>query len=293
MKVRISDGPLIVEADTLGAEMVSVRAGDKEWLWQNENGQWAGHAPVLFPVCGNCALIEGGREYLVGRHGFARKSMFTLKEQKPNSVCFELRSSENTREKFPYEFIFRVRYRLRGTRLRITYEIENPSQGELYFSCGGHESFVLDDPLGEYGLRFSRQEKFCALLHDSEGRLTGERADFGEGTYFPFPEEFLSEGRTVIFGGLQSRKAYLVHRGQIAAAITFRDFENLLLWRVGNSQMICIEPWHNLPDGDKVGEFSKREGIICVPAYAKQKFTREIVYRVEWSATEKSDRRKT
>ena len=288
MRVSISDGPLIVEADTLGAELTSVRAGEKEWLWQNGNGQWAGHAPVLFPVCGNCALISGGREYPVGRHGFARKSEFRLIEKKSDSVCFELTSNENTRAKFPYEFIFRVRYRVCGTRLRIVYEIENPSKEELYFSCGGHESFVLDEPLSEYGLRFSRQEKFSALLHDDEGRLTGEMADFGEGTYFPFPEAFLTEGRTVIFGGLQSRKAYLMHRGQIAAAITFRDFENLLLWRAGSEQMICIEPWHNLPDGDKVGEFSKREGVICVPACEKKKLTREIVYRVEWSAADKS-----
>ena len=278
MRVAFSNGILSAEADTYGAELVSVRVGGREWLWQNESGEWAGHAPVLFPVCGNCALLSGGKRYPVGRHGFARKSEFTLKEKRQNAVCFELRSTAETREKFPYEFIFRVRYRISGAKLSIVYEIHNPSKGELYFSCGGHESFALDAPLSEYGLRFSRNEKFSALLHDDDGKLTGETLDFGEGAYFALPEDFLSEGRTVIFGGLRSRRAALCYSGSPISYISFGGFENLLLWRAGSSQMICIEPWHNLPDGKEVGEFSKREGIICVPAFEKRRFVREITY---------------
>ena len=278
MRVTFSDDMLTVEADTLGAELVSVRMGGRELLWQNENGAWAGHAPVLFPVCGNCTLLKDGKKYPVGRHGFARKSEFTLTEHTKNAVCFELKSFEETREKFPYEFVFRVRYRLNGARLRIIYEIENPASEELYCSCGGHESFALDAPLGEYGLRFSRKEKFCALLHDGEGRLTGEQLDFGEGTYFPLPADFLTEGRTVIFGGLHSRRARLCRQGSPVAEITFTGFENLLLWRAGDSQMICIEPWHNLPDNQTIGEFSKREGIMTIPAHQKRKFIRDITY---------------
>ena len=278
MRVNFSSGILSVEADTLGAELVSVRIDERELLWQNENGQWAGHAPVLFPVCGNCRLIAEGIEYPVGRHGFARTSEFTLKKQSRNGVTFELKSSPETLKKFPYEFIFRVKYQLIGARLRIVYEIQNPAERTLYCSCGGHESFALTAPLGEYGLRFSRIEKFDALLHDDEGRLTGETKSLGEGTYFRFPEEFLQEGRTVIFGGLRSRRAHLCHQGSPVAEIAFTDFDNLLLWRAGEANMICVEPWHNLPDGKTVGEFSTREGIMAIPPRGRRRFVRDITY---------------
>lgn len=280
MKIQFSNGILSAEADTLGAELVSVRLRGEERLWQNASGEWAGHAPVLFPVCGNTAVIAGGKEYPAGRHGFARKSEFTLKSKRKNSVCFELRSDAHTEECYPYPFVLRVRYTLRGATLRIAYEVENPAESELCFSCGGHESFALTRPLGEYELQFSRREKFRALLHDGEGKLTGETLDLGEGTGFPLPEAFLTEGRTVIFGDLRSRKVRLSEKsGRAVAEISYRGFSNLLLWRAGTAQMICIEPWHNLPDGASApAEFSEREGVVHVPPRGKHKFVREITY---------------
>lgn len=280
MRVAFSNGILSAEADTCGAELVGLCFEGRERLWQNESGEWAGHAPVLFPVCGNCAVHEGGRVYPMDRHGFARRSEFTIKEKRDNGVCFELISNEYTRERFPYSFVFRVRYMLLGVKLQIVYEVENPAGSELYFSCGGHESFALERPIGEYELRFPKREKFLSHVHNGEGRLTGETLDLGQGTRLPLPEAFLSEGRTAIFGDLRSRSVCLCERGgKPLAKITYRGFPNLLLWRPGSAQMICIEPWYNLPDGtEPLSDFSKREGVVCVPSHKKHKFVREITY---------------
>ena len=279
MRVRFSNGIITAEADTHGAELVSVAVGGRERLWQNQSGEWSGHAPVLFPVCGKCSVLLNGREYEVGRHGFARNSEFTLVEERKNAVSFQLRSSAETKLRYPFDFIFRVRYLLIGARLKIVYEIENPSAGVLYFSCGAHESFALERPVGEHELLFSRKENFSSLLHDENGCLNGEAVSFGEGTRLALDEDFLSEGRTIIFKGLRSRRVVLCERGGNAVAkIKFSGFPNLLLWRAGQAPFLCIEPWHNLPDDGKSVAFPNREGVIALHAHQKKKFTREIEY---------------
>ena len=277
MKISFSNDILFAEADTLGAELISIRLHGHEKLWQGN--EWPHHAPILFPVCGCCRPIIGGKEYPLERHGFAREKKFQVKVQRKNAVCFELCSDEETRAQFPYDFIFRVRYSLRENRLHIAYEIENPADTTLYFSCGGHESFSLPRPLKEFELRFSVREKFTTLLHNNAGLLTGETLDFGTGTNFPLPDDFLVNGNTLIFKNIRSRRLWLCERGgKRVAEVSFSGFENLLLWRTDSQDMLCIEPWHNLPDGLVPVEFSEKEGIVALPPRKKKKFIRTITY---------------
>lgn len=277
MRSTITNGILDVSVDTFGAELVSVRFHGREKLWQGS--EWPHHAPILFPVCGNCDLRLDGVEYPIEWHGFARKSEFALCDKRGQSVCFELHASEKTRECYPFEFCFRVMYSLYGASLRIVYEIENLGNGMMYFSCGGHESFALAHPLGEYELRFEKAEVFEHNVHDEEGRLTGETITLGAGTRLPLPAGLLTGGNTLIFKGLRSRKVQLCKTdGNSVAEISFVDFSNLLLWRVGESKMICIEPWHNLPDGPVPIEFSEKDGVVALPPHRKKKFIRSIKY---------------
>ena len=275
MKIAFDNGVIFAEADTLGAELISIRYRGQEKLFQGN--AWPHHAPVLFPVCGNCALQIGGKVYPLDRHGFARKSEFVLRSKRKNAVCFELRANQQTKAWYPFDFCFRVKYSLRGAGLYITYEVENFGNDTLYFSCGGHESFALKGPIDAYELQFDRAQRFVHLPHDGQGRLTGEKVDLGLGTILPIPA--LKDGNTLILGRLHSRRVRLCERGGRALAeISFQGFPNLLLWRVGEENMICIEPWHNLPDGPESMEFAQKEGIIALPPQKVRKFVRKIEY---------------
>ena len=275
MKVTFDSGILFAEADTLGAELTSIRIRGREKLWQGS--AWPHHAPILFPVCGNCDLRLNGKQYPLERHGFARKSEFTVLSKRKNAVCFELRSNPQTKECYPFDFCFRVTYSLRGTCLNISYEVENLGDGTMYFSCGGHESFALERPLEDYELQFNQEENFVHLPHDENGRLTGEQVELGSGTRLPIPP--LTGGNTLILGNLRSRHVRLCEKeGRWLADISFGGFSNLLLWRVGEERMICIEPWRNLPDGTREQEFSEKEGIIALPPQATKKLIRKIEY---------------
>ena len=281
MEVKLQDGALSVTVSTLGAEAVSAVYGGKERLWQNDNGSWTGHSPVLFPVCGHCGVTVNGTSYPIRAHGFAKRKEFTVEKRGENFAEFVLRSDEETLKVFPFQFLFRVRYTVSGNALTVTCTVENPATTPAYFFCGGHPSFVLEGGVENYAVGFEREEKFLHLQHDENGYLTGETIDFGSGKKFPLPKEYLQEGRTVIFGNVRSRKIALTRlSGEKVAELKFDGFPHLLLWRPNGANMICLEPWQNLPDRANVpdAEFSQKSGVNCVPQGGQRTFTYEIKY---------------
>lgn len=279
MKYQLSDGNISLCVDSNGAEMISLVYDGRERLWQNETGEWSGHAPVLFPVCGKCSVIVNGREYPIEKHGFARKREFSVAERGRDFIAFRLLADEETKKVFPFDFAFTVRYRLFENAVEVVYETENAGTEPLYFSCGGHESFALEKPIEDYEVRFEREEKLIALVHDDEGRLTGEKKLLSENGILPLKTEYFTGDSTLIFGNLQSRKATLYGNGRAVAQTGFEGFENFLLWKPQQANMICLEPWLNLPDtvGERK-EFSRKTGVVCVPPKGKRIFRRKITY---------------
>ncbi len=279
MQYQLANGKISMCADNNGAEMVSLVCRGKERLWQNETGEWSGHAPVLFPVCGKCSVIVNGRGYPIEKHGFARKREFSVVEHGKDFITFRLLADEETKKVFLFDFAFTVRYHLFENAVEVVYETENADTKPLCFSCGGHESFALETPIEDYEVRFEKEEKLIALVHDSEGWLTGEKKLLSENGVLPLKADYFTNGNTLIFGNLQSRKATLYGNGRAVAQTEFEGFENFLLWKPQRANMICLEPWLNLPDtmGERK-EFSRKTGVVCVSPKGKRIFRRKITY---------------
>lgn len=281
MIYTISNDILTVQVSTLGAELVSVKKDGKERLWQNENGGWNGHAPVLFPVCGDCTMILRGKEYPIKKHGFARGSEFELQGKSKTELTMRLTSSDVTREVYPYVFDFFVTYRLDGAKLEIVYEVHNKTDRIMYVSLGSHESYQLDGEIGEYEVVFNKKEKFDSYIHNPDiAALTGETLNFGEGDTIQFPQEFM-ETDCLIFKELNSTEVTLQKiGGEKVAKLYFEDYKNFLFWHPAGSRMVCMEPWHNLPDTveEKKLEFSRKLGVQYIEPQSKDKYTHTIEY---------------
>ncbi|MBQ8290924.1 MAG: hypothetical protein IJX88_00230 [Clostridia bacterium] len=281
MQYTISNGNLTVTADTLGAEIISVKKNGKEWVWQNQDGNWDGHGPLLFPVCGHFGLTVDGVFYDLPAHGFSRKSQYTLVDKGEDFLIFELRANEQTKAVYPFDFVVTVGYALTGDTLTIRFEVENPAEKTLYFACGGHESFNLDKNIGNYELRFEKTEHLVHLYHNDDGYLDGKTLDYGVCDTFVLPEDFLQEGRTLIFKDINSRKLTFAKKGgEALVEVAFDGFKNLLLWRELDSPFLCIEPWSNLPDYENAPdvEFSTKEGVFAVAPKDKKSLVRTIKY---------------
>ena len=281
MNYTIKNDKISVTATDAGAEVLSVVVGEKERVWQNPTGEWAGHAPLLFPVCGHFGVTVDGTSYPIKSHGFAKRETFALKDKGEDFITFSLSANGETRKVFPFEFIFNVTYRIDGNTLFIEYLVENPAQKPLYFACGGHESFALDEDVGKYEIGFEKEEKLVHYYHDKNGYLSGETKEYGNGQPLSLPADFLQDGETLIFKDVLSRKVNLARKGgKPIISLTFEGFSNLLVWRAGKAKYVCIEPWTNLPDyantPDK--EFSQKEGVIKVEANSSKKLVRTISY---------------
>ena len=270
-----------IKINSLGAEVRSVIHNGKERAWQNETGEWAGCAILLFPFAGFNRLVYDGVDFGIQKHGFCRNEEFTLISQAENSIVFELCANDRTRVVYPYEFAFRVKYELVDGGYEISYTIKNTSDREIPFACGGHESFALDNDVENYYVEFENDEKFDFLVHNAGGMLTGEKISHGEGRTLPIEKDFTDNGRTVILGDINSRRVALYHkeRNEKIAEISFDGFSNLLLWHPHGSKMLCIEPWQCLPScADEIKEFKDREGVINLSENCEIAFTRTITY---------------
>ena len=223
-----------------------------------------------------------GIEYPIKSHGFASRMAFSLVEKTETVMKFALETNEETKKVYPYDCRFTVTYAIEGDTLSIGFDIENLADTPLYFACGAHESFNIDsEDISEYELRFEKSEKLVSHLHNDNGYLTGETVDFGETDVLALPDDFLQEGRTLIFKDVNSRKVTLAKKGGKAVLdVTFDGFPNLLLWRAKNSPYICIEPWSNLPDPADMPdiEFSEKSGVFKVDGKGKKSFVRTLTY---------------
>lgn len=281
MIYEIKNETLKVEISSLGAEMISLKKDGKERLWQNENGSWSGHAPVLFPKCGDCRTYVDGKAYEMKNHGLARYYEFSLVEKTENGIKLAFSSTEETKKLYPYDFIFTVSYHIDGAKLYVGYEIYNPSDAPMYAFCGSHESYAIDGEVDEYEIVFEKEESFDSYLHNPDWHaLTGETVGFGKGKRLALPKDFM-EDNTLIFKNVNSREVELFKiGGEKIAKLWFDGFDNLLLWHSPKSRMVCIEPWHNLPDmkGEETKELSLRDGAQKVEPKSKRYFEHVIEY---------------
>lgn len=71
----IANSQLSIQVSPDGAELCSIIANEKEYLWQADPTFWKRHSPVLFPIVGSVWENEYRNEgvtYVLGQHGFAR-----------------------------------------------------------------------------------------------------------------------------------------------------------------------------------------------------------------------------
>lgn len=127
-----------------GAELASVKKGNREYMWQADEAFWKRHSPVLFPIVGavwNSEYRSHGNVYKLGQHGFARDMDFMLVSKTDDEVRYRLTSTDETKAKYPYDFVLEIGYRIIGNRVRVMWHVENNDSEELAFQIGAHPAF--------------------------------------------------------------------------------------------------------------------------------------------------------
>ena len=103
MNYTLKNDVLTVEISDLGAQILSVKRGNCEYIWQRDEKYWANCAPIMFPVCGRIfgsTYTYGGKEYHMENHGFARMSVFEVKQDDDCHITFTLTDNEETLKQY-------------------------------------------------------------------------------------------------------------------------------------------------------------------------------------------------
>ena len=268
--ITIKNEFITAKFNTLGAELRSLIYNGREYMWQADPQWWAQTSPLMFPICGGLADDEyefGGKTYTLKKHGYAKLSEFEVECQSDTSVTFLLKSNEESRKQFPFEYELRLIYTLVGKQLQVRNEVKNVGDDTMYFSIGSHEAYATPEGIEEYELVFPQKEKLYAFglngnLIGKERTLILDNAD-----RLPLNKEYFSID-ALVFPEIQSRSVILQKRdGSVAVRVEFDGFFNLMVWQKCGAPYICVEPWNGAPDFEGQGkDFTKKIGIQQVGA---------------------------
>ena len=255
MLITLKNNFLTVTADTIGAELQSIKSSDgTEYMWYGDKSYWGSHAPNLFPFVGtlrgNKAFCSNGVIYLP-RHGLARHLEFSCEHFDSTSVTFCLSSNEETKRNYPYDFELRISFKLDGNTVTTVYDIKNTGDSSLPFCVGGHPAFNVplskDETYNDYIVEFEHPEtESCAIIDPSSGLIDDSiRNSFLDGEKSFRLNHIIFRGDAIIFDTLKSRSVKL-YGGKSGRGVKmdFYDMDYFAVWSpLRDAPFVCLEPW--------------------------------------------------
>ena len=289
MEYVLTHGSITAVVNSTGAELISLKdATGKEYIWQGDPNYWSGRNPHLFPIVGNLTddtISFDGVPYHMSRHGFARRSEFSVIEKSKDSIVFHLQQSESTLQAYPFSFALNICHKLTDNGCSTSFEVYNSGSTTLPFCVGGHTAFQCPmnkrDQFTDYHLQFEFDEDAWALFPNSKGLLNpcNKIYSLHQTNILPLNHQIFAEKDTLIFEGLKSSAVSLLGPDGHGVRMDFADFPMIAFWTVGAKQApyICLEPWHGCAafEGES-GEFTDKHNCILLPP-GKQK---ELAYHV-------------
>ena len=280
--ISISSNSLTASIDTMGAQLMSLRKGESEYLWQGDPNWWPRRAPILFPIVG--VLKDGKAESAEGtislaRHGLARLNQFEVVEQSASSVTLKLQSTEETRKSYPYDFELKLIFSVAGDTLTQTYEVTNPANVVLPFTLGAHPAFNIPIPgveassLNHYHLLFTHSWTSYGPSITDEGLCdytTPQRLIVDSDT-LPLSWELIDREKTITLENVPDRRITLAASTEAPSEahgiqMDFEGFDYLGIWSATpGCPFVALEPWCGIADTvDCDGIFEHKPGIISL-----------------------------
>ncbi|MBQ8382294.1 MAG: aldose 1-epimerase family protein [Clostridia bacterium] len=265
---------LIATVASLGAELTSLQRHGKEYIWTGDTDYWNGHNPILFPVIGflkNGKTVFDGVEYEIPKHGYARKSEFSLVSHTENSITLEMTDTEETRKGFPFRFGFQVTHTLTEDGFVTAYRVENRDERRMPFMIGAHTGFLLPFSDGakfeDHTLLFEHPECDVTRYVAVGGQII-ENPD-GQKNYLDGADRLplsysLFEDDALMLSGLCSRKIALLDQNGHGVGMEFEGFDAFGIWTPPgkNAPFLCLEPWNGINAfRNEEAEFSKKPFI--------------------------------
>lgn len=226
-----------------------------------------GGIPILFPICGDLPddqFHHQGDTYLLKRHGFARDLPWEVTGQETDNdaaLTLTLKSNEETRAVYPFDFELTFTYRLQGNTLTLDQTYRNYSQEPMPFSSGLHPYFSvankdqiqLDIPASQY------KDNVNHGTYDYEGRF-----DLN-------PDEIDAQLRPL---SRQVTALALPERGFNIKLSFSPEYTTAVFWTVKGKDYACLEPWTAPRNALNTGE-----DLLVIPPWESKDL--QVVFAIE------------
>ena len=254
---------LTVKISDVGAELKSCvsKVDGCEYLWQGDPTYWKGTSPWLFPVCSN--LFEGqytyrGQAYRMTQHGFARRQTFAVSAVNDTTLIFTLAPNEETRACYPFDFLFSVKYELKGTQLDCRLLVQNKGEEMMYATVGGHPGFNVplsgEGEYTDYYLEFSEPCSPDYVVFTEEFCDSGKRLPYlleGGRRLWLSHDLFRIDG--IFFSGMAKSVTLKSDKAAHSVTVSYGDAPYVGFWSSRNDgPYVCIEPWYGMASQDGV-----------------------------------------
>jgi len=273
MQTQLISKNLKVTINHFGAELCSVKNNDGlEFIWQAQNDVWARRAPVLFPIVGKLKdnfFIHDNKKYELPQHGFARDMEFDLLEKSENTLTFKLLSNEQTRTKFPFDFVFQIKYTLNDNTLQTEYKILNPSQQTLLASVGAHPGLncplLPSENFEDHYLEFEKDSFSITKLNNGLRTAVVEKLQLADKKLF-LKKEIFDNDALVFENGQVSSVSLCSTRTKHKVTLQCKKWPYFGIWtKKGNTQFVCLEPWFGIADHENATHhLTQKDGIIQI-----------------------------
>jgi galactose mutarotase-like enzyme len=249
---------LKIGVNPIGAELDSVfhKVFGLEYMWSGDSDFWGKKSPVLFPIVGslkeNTYFFEG-QKYGLSRHGFARERVFILEKQDAESLLFTLQHDSETLKKYPFKFLFQIKYTLYENKLSVTYIVENQSLTPMPCSVGAHPAFkipLVDDTIYEdYFLEINKQETYGRYPLSINGLIeTNANVFLENSSKIPLKKELFYADAVVLKDMTSTKMSIKSDKTERGLTMDFEGFPYFGIWAAKDAPFVCLEPWCGIAD---------------------------------------------
>lgn len=286
---KIENEYLAVEINETGAEVFSIKSKKTniEYLWQGDAEFWRNRSTVLFPVCGRIfsgKYTYNGTEYEMPIHGFAKLFNFDSRQISQEKIEFELKSNEETKKYYPFDFSFIVRYSLKNNFLKTEFIVKNTGLEDMYFSYGGHPGFNVpftnEDNFEDYYLEFTKNELNRLIFSDTCFN-TNKTEKFSLNKKKLQLSHNLFDNDALFFETETDKVKLKSSKTKNCVEVLYKNMTCLGLWHKPKTTApyVCIEPWHGVPSTDGIVDDLKSKNQI-IKLEANRKYKNSFVIKI-------------
>lgn len=193
-----------------------------------------GGAPVLFPSPGKLAqdlYAIDGRMGALKQHGFARNLPWTVIDTAASSAKLELRSNDETRRAWPWDFRVELAYALSDGAIRIGHVVTNEGTSPMPFGFGFHPYF-----------RCGQADKAAARVPTAATRafdnVTKQDVDLPASGI-----DLTAKEVDLHLHGHGGSSAELVLSDAKVHIDASAEYGHWVIWTLEGKDFVCLEPW--------------------------------------------------